>query len=136
MIKKKGSTKEEKVVATKRKSMGLKALLSSELKGHKIAGIVKMFGEVEILNGAEKQTVFNKVSKVGLRLRDKTDEEVMADETLVNAMKIVSKEFGTLKDAMKQKDVKLSKEMNDVYKALISYGKKDKNEYLPDSFEF
>jgi len=123
-------------VGTKRTSMGTGALLSSELKGHKLAGVLKMFGENEILNGGVKQTVSNKTSKAGLKLREKTNEQVDKDEVLVAAMKTVSNNFGMLKDAMTQKEVELSEEMKTVYNNLLMYGRKDKLDAIPDEINF
>lgn len=134
--KKQAAEKVETVVTTKRTSMGTGALLSSELKGHKLAGVLKMFGENEILNGGVKQTVSNKTSKAGLKLRDKTNEQVDKDDVLVAAMKTVSANFGMLKDSMTQKEVELSEEMKTVYANLLMYGRKDKLDAIPDEINF
>lgn len=133
---KKVEAKQVETVVAKRKSMGMKALLNSKEKGCKIAGILKMFGEVEVLNGAEKQTVSNKTSKAGGNLRDMSEEDISSDDNLINAMKLVSSNFGSLKDAMTQKEVKLSEEMSEVYTTLLSYGKSKKSDGIPDTFEF
>ena len=138
-------------VSTKTTSKGLGTLLASSENGEKLAGVLKMFGECELLRSdLKRQTVVNKVSKAGLKLRSKSNEELAEMEGVTEAMAVISKNFGTIKDAMQEKSVKgleanedgtlkddiFTAELQGAYDTLLGFGKKDKVDSIPDTMTF
>lgn len=156
MSNKKNNAKVEKTVETvvenKTKSMGLESLLKSDLKGHKLAGVLKMFGSCELVRrDVKKQTISNKVSKAGLKLRNKSDEEIDSLDGVAGAMEIISKNFGVIKTCMLKDSIKdlkfdeetelyendpFTEELQGAYDTLLGHGGKDKMDAIPDTMEF
>jgi len=129
-------TVNEAVVKTTKK--GIASLLSNtSTKGEKLSGIVRMMGEAELLRSTMKrQTMLNKVSKVGSILAEKSDEEILADAKLLGVGLFISKNMGVLKTYATEKDVEISTEMTEAYKVLLSYGDKVKFQDISEDLDF
>ena len=129
-------TNEVEATTQKRAGLGMATLLNDSRKGYKLAGVLKMFGKAELLRrDVAKQTVTNKVSKAGLKLREMSDEQINANEDLVNAGKTVQANFGLLKDCMTNKEADFNQELQDAYTILLSQGRKTKYEDVPESLD-
>lgn len=132
--------KVETTVATDeaKKSKNIGELLGKDsTKGEKLSGIVRLMGEAEHLRSdAKRQTMLNKVSKVGNVLTKKSDAEIMADEKLVEVAKLIGANMGAIKTNATNEETEISKELEAAYQTLLSYGKKVKFEDISEDFKF
>jgi hypothetical protein len=124
----------------KMKSMGLRALLSSDKVSEKLAGVVKVFGKCEEIrageDGAKPQTIANRCTKAGLKLRSISDEDLKANKEVEKAMGIISKNFPAIKTCMTDAKAEFTDEMQEAYDILLSFGRTEAVDKVPDALNF
>lgn len=130
--------KADEVQDVKTKSKGLGSLLNKEAtQGEKLAGVLKVFGECELLRtDLKRQTVVNKVSKAGLKIREMSNEEIDKNEEIGKAKEIISKNFPSIKTCMTDKDEEFTEDMQTAYDILLIFGRKEKVDNVPDTMSF
>jgi len=137
---KKETVKKEvaETVVTATKTKNISELLSKDAtKGEKLSGIVRLFGEADDLRtDTKRQTMLNRVSKVGTALTAMSDDKVMADEKLVAVGKLAAANMGLIKTNATDKESEIPEELKSAYLTLLSYGKKVKFQDIDEDFEF
>jgi len=157
---KKVEVKEE----VKTKAKGIEALLTSDQLGDVLAGVIKVMGDAELLrSNLAKQTVSNKCSKAGLKLRKKSNDEILGDSKLKETAQFCVKNFPAIKECISSSSVdvkrdkdgvitngteveglaiqtfendKWSTEMQDAYEYLLTFGHKAKSDKIPATISF
>lgn len=119
-------------------------LLNSKKHTDKLAGIVRVLGDLEYdrakvttgneqeaKNKSKRQTITNKTSKPALSLRFDDNE----GEKMEKTKKLASKVWGEIQVLKKDSSKELSKEVQELYDLLVSFGKAKQKE-LPTKMEF
>lgn len=157
---KKVEVKEE----VKTKAKGIEALLTSDQAGDVLAGVIKVMGDCELKrSNLAKQTVSNKCSKAGLKLRRKSNDEILGDSKLKGALQFCVENFPAIKECMLDSSVdvkrdkdgiitngteqeglaiqkfendKWTEEMQETYEYLLTFGHKAKTDKIPATISF
>lgn len=135
----------EKATTLKRKST--EQLLSSTEHTEKLAGVLRVLGDIEsgreerMEDGVAKQTITNKISKATISIRTNDNE----GEKMEKAKALTSKNWAIIKamrTEVENKNLKLedltevNKEVAELYTILLGFGKKTTVNTMPDEISF
>ena len=125
------ATEEKKEV----KAQSINNLLSSKKLGDRLIGILRMCAETERTK-ENTSKISNKISKAVKNLRDSKDDELNSLESVTEVKQLINENYSYLKDCVKDKDKKITKDIERIYELLLDFGKTEKFSDLPDEISF